>query len=162
MLINHHHPCALPLHSGLARVCGKSFCRMPIFPSIFPVLPKYPGPYQVGSTDVEIPLSESKKFDLIETSVETVLVRLFYPADSSAFTKKATPPTWLPQPSMEYAKGYADFLKLPILPAALAISLVVYNTTIPVIENAPPITPPSSRLPVMIFSHGLGGSRNTY
>src|SRR5204862_1099777 len=41
-------------------------------------------------------------------------------------------------------------------------SLIVYSTTIPVIEDAPPITPPSSRFPVMIFSHGLGGSRNAY
>ena len=135
---------------------------MAIFPSIFPVLPKYPGPYQVGSIDVEIPLSESRKFDVIETNVETILVRLFYPTESSVVTRKATSPTWLPQPSMEYAKGYANFLKQPILPASLAISLAVYNTTIPVIENAPPINPPNSRFPIMLFSHGLGGSRNAY
>ena len=135
---------------------------MAIFPSIFPVLPKYPGPYQVGSIDVEIRLSEPRKFDVIETNVETILVRLFYPTKSNALTKKAISPTWLPQPSMEYAKGYAEFLKLPILPASLALYLAVYNTTIPVIENAPPINPPNSQFPVMIFSHGLGGSRNAY
>ena len=135
---------------------------MAIFPSIFPVLPKYPGPYQVGSIDVEFPLSEPRKFDVIETHVETILVRLFYPTKSNVVTKKAASPTWLPQPSMEYAKGYANFLKQPILPVSLVISLAVYNTTIPVIENAPPINPPNSHFPVMIFSHGLGGSRNAY
>jgi platelet-activating factor acetylhydrolase len=135
---------------------------MAIFPTIFPSLPKYPGPYQVGSIDVEIPLSDFKKFDVTATSVETILVRLFYPADSTAGLAKATAPSWLPQPSMEYARGYAAFLKQPILPASLAISLAVYNTTIPATENAAPITPPNQRLPVMIFSHGLGGSRNTY
>ena len=135
---------------------------MAIFPSIFPVLPKYSGPYQVGSIDVEIPLTESRKFDLIETNVESILVRLFYPTNSNAVTKKIKSPTWLPQPSMEYAKGYANFLKQPILPASLAISLAVYNTTIPALENVPPINPPNSHFPVMIFSHGLGGSRNTY
>ena len=136
---------------------------MAIFPTIFPMLPKYPGPYQVGSLDVEIPLSESRKFDLIETSVETVLVRLFYPAESSGKGRKKAPaPSWLPQPSMEYAKGYANFLKQPVFPASLAIALATCNTQIPATENARPITPPDSRLPVMIFSHGLGGSRNAY
>jgi len=136
---------------------------MAIFPTIFPILPKYPGPFQVGSLDVEIPLSESKKFDVIETNVETVLVRFFYPAESSVNGgKKAAAPSWLPQPSMEYAKGYANFLKQPVLPASLVIALAMYNTQIPATENATPITPPDSRIPVMIFSHGLGGSRNAY
>jgi len=126
------------------------------------MLPKYPGPYQVGSLDVEIPLSDSKKFDVIETNVETVLVRFFYPADSASKGKKAAAPSWLPQPSMEYAKGYAHFLKQPVLPASLAIALATYNTHIPATENAHPISPHDSRFPVMIFSHGLGGSRNAY
>jgi platelet-activating factor acetylhydrolase len=136
---------------------------MAIFPSIFPILPKYPGPFQVGSLDVELPLSESKKFDIIETNVETVLVRFFYPADSSVNEgEKAAAPSWLPQPSMEYAKGYANFLKQPVLPTSLVIALAMYNTQIPATENAAPMTPPDSRFPVMIFSHGLGGSRNAY
>ena len=135
-----------------------------MFQSIFPALPKYPGPYQVGTIDIEIPLSESGKFDVTGTFVETVLVRLFYPAESIGATMKVpTYPSWLPQQSMEYAKGYANFFKLqPILPASLALNLALYYTVIPAMENVPPITPPKSRLPVMIFSHGLGGSRNTY
>src|SRR5277367_1553415 len=135
---------------------------MAIFPTIFPILPKYPGPYQVGSLDVEIPLPDSKKFDVIETNVETVLVRFFYPADSGARGKNAAAPSWLPQPCMEYAKGYANFLKQPVLPISLVIALATYNIHIPVTENAHPINSPDSRFPVMIFSHGLGGSRNAY
>src|SRR5438045_4516076 len=127
---------------------------MTVFTTIFPVLPKYPGPYQVGSIDLEIPLPESKKFDVIGTSVETILVRLFYPANLNGLGKKPISPSWLPQPSMEYAKGYASFLRQPVLPTSLAISLAVYSTTIPATENAPPISPPDGRLPVMIFSHG--------
>src|SRR5277367_1042275 len=114
---------------------------MAIFPTIFPVLPKYPGPYQVGSIDLEISLSESKKFDVIGTSVETILVRLFYPAKTNVIEKKSLSPSWLPQPSMEYAKGYATFLKQPVLPASLAISLALHSKTIPATENAPPISP---------------------
>ena len=135
---------------------------MAIFPSIFPALPEYPGPFQVGSIEVEFPLSEPKKFDVIDANVETVLVRFFYPADTSRLGQKAISPSWLPQPGLEYAKGYANFLKQPILPASLVISLAVYNTKIPVAENAPPMNPANSRLPVMIFSHGLGGSRSAY
>jgi platelet-activating factor acetylhydrolase len=139
---------------------------MPIFSTIFPTLPKYPGPYDVGTVDVEIPLppEKTKNFPVTETSVETVLVRFFYPADLSKVprNKRHASPSWLPQPSLEYAKGYANFLKQPIMPVSLAISLAVYNTHISAVENAPPLDPPVSRFPVMIFSHGLGGSRNAY
>ena len=147
---------------------------MAIFPTIFPQLPKYPGPYVVGSIEVEVPLQEPpRRFDLLDTNVETILVRFFYPAEpsyaantpsSSKRWAKQRParPLWCPQPVMEYARGYADFFKQPQTPAALAISLAVYNKQIPAFENAAPITPPHGRLPVMLFSHGLGGSRNAY
>lgn len=134
---------------------------MGIFPWIFPTLPKYPGPFSVGSLEVELPVAETKKFDAIDGNVETLLVRFFYPTDTSQL-KKATTPQWLPRPGLEYAKGYAGFLNQPILPAALALSLAVYSTTIPASENAPPVSPLDSRLPVIVFSHGLGGSRNAY
>jgi len=134
---------------------------MVIFPTIFPALPKYSGPYEVGSIDLEVPLEETKEFPVTETKSETILVRLFYPASTDGVRKST--PTWLPQPTREYAKGYASFLKQPVLPTSLAISLAVYNTTIPASEGAPPAKPqPNARLPVMIFSHGLGGSRNAY
>lgn len=137
---------------------------MAIFPSIFPTLPKYPGPFTVGSFDIEVPLSTCRKFDVTETSVETILVRLFYPCEKGGKAR----PSWLPQPRMEYAKGYAAFLKQPILPASLGIAMAVYNTTIPAIENAVPLQASSlpagagGKMPVMVFSHGLGGSRNAY
>jgi len=139
---------------------------MAIFPTIFPTLPKYPGPYDVGTFDVEIPLpaEKMKTFEATDTSVETVLVRFFYPADLSKAPpkKRFTSPPWLPQPALEYAKGYATFFKQPVMPTSLAISLFVWNTQITAVENAPPLVPPVSRFPVMIFSHGLGGSRNAY
>jgi platelet-activating factor acetylhydrolase len=135
---------------------------MAIFSSIFPALPKYPGPYTVGTIELEIPIKQTKNFDLIGTRVETVLVRFFYPAEISSLGNKATAPTWLPQPSAEYAKGYAIFLKQPVFPASHAIHLAVANKRISAIENVPPTEPSEGRLPVMIFSHGLGGSRNAY
>jgi len=135
---------------------------MPILSSIFPVLPKYPGPYQVGSIEVEVPLPEVKNFSLTETRVETVLARFFYPTNFSGSRKRIASPTWLPQPATEYAKGYAQFLKQHTFAVYLAIAFAVYNKTIPAVENAPPIIPSDSPLPVVIFSHGLGGSRNAY
>jgi platelet-activating factor acetylhydrolase len=41
---------------------------------------------------------------------------------------------------------------------------LLYYASIPVLKNAPVLTPTTSdrRWPVMIFSHGLGGSRNAY
>jgi platelet-activating factor acetylhydrolase len=135
---------------------------MAIFRNIFPLLPKYTGPYQVGSLELEVPLEGTKEWPITETVSETILVRLFYPTDDDDGVRRSSP-TWLPQPSREYARGYADFLKQPVLPTSLAISLAVYHTTIPASENAPPLRlDPDARLPVMIFSHGLGGSRNVY
>jgi platelet-activating factor acetylhydrolase len=138
---------------------------MAIFPNLglFPCLPSYPGQYQVGSIDLEIPLESPKHFQVLETTVETILVRFFYPLEENVIgKKKCTPPSWLPQPSMEYAKGYARFLKQPILPTSFVISFATYNTTIPAVQNAPPFSSSKTPLPVMIFSHGLGGSRNAY
>jgi len=66
---------------------------------------------------------------------------------------------------MEYAKGYANFLKQPVLPTSLAIAMTVYNTAIPAIENGVPAARENleaGKMPVMVFSHGLGGSRNAY
>ena len=133
-----------------------------IFPTIFPALPKYPGPYNVGTLELEVPLQETKEWPATETKTETILVRLFYPAENENGVRR-TSPTWLPQPTREYAKGYADFLKQPVLPTSFAISLAVCNTTIPALEHAQIIQPsPKSRFPIMVFSHGLGGSRNAY
>ena len=88
-------------------------------------------------------------------------MRMFYPCENGGKAR----PAWLPQPSMEYAKGYANFLKQPVMPTSLAIAMAMYNTAIPAIENgvpAPKENLEAGKMPVMIFSHGLGGSRNAY
>ena len=135
---------------------------MAIFSTIFPSLPNYPGPYEVGSIELEIPISEPRKFDLLQTKAETILVRFFYPTNNQSLSKGAVQPAWLPSPGLEYAKGYAKLFRQPLLPLSYAFSLLTCRATIPAIQNAPPLIPSGTGLPVMIFSHGLVGSRNTY
>jgi platelet-activating factor acetylhydrolase len=155
-------PCILHPLLGYIRLVGRLFRvrSMAILPAIFPALPKYDGPYAVGSVEVEVPLKESRDFEVLDTRAETILMRLFYPAED---TCAGTSPSWLPQPTREYIKGYADFLNTSRFAISLFLSLAMYNTTIPVSEGAEPISlNGNTRFPVMIFSHGLGGSRNGY
>ncbi|OJD34354.1 platelet-activating factor acetylhydrolase [Diplodia corticola] len=129
-----------------------------------PGFPEYSGPYKVGSFDVEIPVSELESpSPPPASSVSTVSFRVFYPCEPGA---KERAVRWIPSPQRGYVSAYARFLG-----AGSALAQVfaycpqfLYYTTVPVNRNARLLPPPtnSSRWPVMIFSHGLGGSRNAY
>ncbi|KAI1182111.1 phospholipase A2 [Nemania serpens] len=131
-----------------------------------PRFPEFTGPYKVGTVDVEVPVCELESPAPAPDNaadIETVQFRIFYPCDPSATGKRIT---WLPAPQRDYLSAYIKFLGVGAVLAEAASFLPrhLHYTTIPVIDNAPILQPttPNSRWPTMIFSHGLGGSRNAY
>ncbi|KAI0910691.1 phospholipase A2 [Ustulina deusta] len=131
-----------------------------------PRFPEFIGPYKVGTVDVEIPVCDLESPAPAPDHaayIQTIQFRIFYPCDPSATGKRIT---WLPTPQRDYLSAYIKFLGVGALLAEAAsfIPRHLHYTTIPVVENAPILKPqtPNSRWPTMVFSHGLGGSRNAY
>lgn len=128
-----------------------------------PYFPPYTGPYAVGSTDVEIPITELNSSSP-DDSICTIQFRIFYPCDADA--KSARGVRWLPKPQHGYTAAYSRFLGAGTALAGLIayFGSLLYFIEIPVLKNAPPLpaTTASKRWPVMVFSHGLGGTRNAY
>ncbi|KAI1205900.1 PAF acetylhydrolase [Annulohypoxylon truncatum] len=131
-----------------------------------PSFPEYTGPYKVGTADVEIPVSELDSPAPAPDNavdIETIQFRIFYPAHPEAQGKRIT---WLPAPQRDHLSAYIQFLGVGQL-VAQAVSFLprhLHYTYIPVVKNAPVLEPntPNKRWPTVIFSHGLGGSRNAY
>ncbi|KAI0380860.1 phospholipase A2 [Hypomontagnella monticulosa] len=131
-----------------------------------PGFTEYTGPYKVGTVDVEIPVSELESpapAPHNAAHIETVQFRIYYPTHPDAQGK---PISWLPAPQREHLSAYIQFLGVGQM-LAQAFSFIprhLHYTSIPVIKNAPVLDPntPNKRWPTVIFSHGLGGSRNAY
>ncbi|KAF2839396.1 hypothetical protein M501DRAFT_1016478 [Patellaria atrata CBS 101060] len=130
-----------------------------------PSFPPYTGPYDVGSVDVEIPATQITSPSLTpENAPATVAFRIFYPCRKP--TSPTRPVRWIPNPQRGFVSAFARFLGANSL-FANAIShfpQLIYHVTIPVHRNADILPAPNSskRWPMMVFSHGLAGSRNTY
>ena len=81
--------------------------------SPIPSLSTYPGPYSVGTEDLEIPLSSLPPSTLQsapDPAITTISFRIFYPcADSDQPQKK--PVYWLPEPQDEHFQAYARFMQ---------------------------------------------------
>lgn len=76
-----------------------------------PILPEYPGPLPVGSTEVEIPVSEipsPSPSPVPDPTISSIKFRVFYPTSSSSPSKYTIP--WLPQPQHLWLEAYASFL----------------------------------------------------
>ncbi|CEI69440.1 hypothetical protein FVEN_g6964 [Fusarium venenatum] len=134
--------------------------------SPIPAFPEYTGPYKVGTVDVEIPVSE---LEAPSTSpegsdkIQTVQYRMFYPAVSESNEKRIS---WLPNPQRQHLVAYTKFLGIgPMLSEFLSfLPRHLHYTTIPAHKNAKLLesSTENKRWPTMIFSHGLGGCRNSY
>ncbi|KAH8656598.1 platelet-activating factor acetylhydrolase-like protein [Tricladium varicosporioides] len=129
-----------------------------------PSFPNYSGPYKVGTIDVEIPVSELESpSPSPDVSISTVQYRIFYPCEPEAKGKTVN---WIPAPQRDYVAGYSRFLGAGSTLAEFIsfFPRLLHYISIPARKNAPLLQPPTSnsRWPVMIFSHGLGGSRNAY
>ncbi|KAK0752211.1 platelet-activating factor acetylhydrolase, isoform II-domain-containing protein [Schizothecium vesticola] len=133
-----------------------------------PRFPAYPGPHKVGTVDVEIPVDQlpsPPETPKEAAGIPTIQFRIFYPAvpDSAGH-----PITWLPAPQRLHLAAYSQFLgagpKLASLLSYLPRNL--HYITIPVHKNAtvlkPNTVPSQTRWPTVLFSHGLGGTRNAY
>ncbi|KAK9449161.1 platelet-activating factor acetylhydrolase [Limtongia smithiae] len=141
-----------------------------------PTLPPYPGPFAVGTVELEVPCPVPKAFPEIDSSVDTLLFRVFYPGVAPA-DGAGMHPHWFPDDRRTYLKNYITFLGYRASVASL-LSRVPYITDalIPAWENIPLLPPPQTvpdassaatppppkKWPVVIFSHGLGGTRNAY
>ncbi|PWW76444.1 hypothetical protein C7212DRAFT_357376 [Tuber magnatum] len=147
--------------------------------NLIPQLPTYPGPYDVGSFELEIPASSllepASKRSPPDTKVETVQFRVFYPAEKTDsanttgwFGGTATKPIrWLPEPyQREYLSGYARFMGVSSGFAEIVSYLprALYYISLPATANAQLLGGklPGFRFPTMVFSHGLGGTRLAY
>ena len=93
---------------------------------------------------------------------------------------------WLPRPRAQLCKGYAKFFRIPHFPVTAYIGATSMLTRVPAFRNArladgrpapagdkdgagggdgagaPTPEGRQSAFPCIVFSHGLGGSRNTY
>lgn len=150
-------------------------------------LPKTTGPFpNVGTIDIEIPC-EGHTSGVVNKEgepafeVSTVLFSLFYPTNEDAVSKTRHP--WVPKPLSLRGEGYArlaginNFLMNRIL--TFGVWSLVGSTEIPAQVDTPihgtvktyvdykaehPIDGDYGRpkFPVIVFSHGVAGSRTDY
>ncbi|KIW18883.1 hypothetical protein PV08_03172 [Exophiala spinifera] len=138
---------------------------IPSYLNPIPSLPKPLGPHKVGTTELEIPVSEIPSSSPVpDQRVATVKFRVFYPATESATLKKSSVP-WLPRPQRTWQQAYASFLGAnPRVSSFFSyLPFTINYTTLPALADAPLLSRDSPTLfPMAIFSHGLGGNFNTY
>ncbi|CCC13284.1 hypothetical protein SMACR_07063 [Sordaria macrospora] len=138
-------------------------------PSIVPAFPEYTGPYKVGAIDIEIPISEIGSVSATPNEadhIHTIQFRVYYPATPDTNNEGIT---WLPPPQRLAVWAYSQFLGLSSRVASVLSFLPrhLHYIKIPVHANATLLPPqsagnPQARWPTVLFSHGLGGSRNAY
>ncbi|TQS34902.1 hypothetical protein Golomagni_04696 [Golovinomyces magnicellulatus] len=131
-----------------------------------PRFSEFTGPFKVGTIDVEIPVSDldaPSSSGVSQVEIKTVHYRVFYPCEPGPIDKHTN---WLPHPQHLYLGAYSRFLGIGSTVASYLsyIPNPLSWIKIPAYENAPITKPntPTKQWPVMIFSHGLGGTRNAY
>ena len=127
-----------------------------------PSFPAYAGPYKVGSSEVEISTSEiPSESPVADSRITSIKFRVFYPTDSDASSKQSI--SWLPEPHKESTAGLLSFTGVtPKLQKMLSLfPNILSYVKVPAVRDAPLLSR-SSKSPVVIFSHGLGGNANSY
>lgn len=155
---------------------------------VFHSLPYYTGPYNVGYLEVELPATKPQTFSRIKREnkhalqLDTVLFSVYYPTVDNPETGARVP--WLPRPRVPTAHGYAKFFNIPNLPVTAYMAATCMFTKLPAFRNAKvaqvrPLAAADKdgaadrdgqqssgdgrlKFPVVVFSHGLGGSRTMY
>lgn len=137
------------------------------------------------------PISSLKRNGKPVLRMDTVLMGVYYPGDlrkeaeSKEGIKGMHRVDWMPRPRLATAKGYAKFLNIPEMPVTAYLACTTLFTKLPAFRNAKLASfwpdsvlheagPEGDRaresegdekrpkFPVIIFSHGLGGSRLCY
>lgn len=126
------------------------------------------GSHRVGVIDLEIPAREPRSFGGLllhdktpALQLDTVLMSVFYPTTPDANGPRMP---WFGRPMLDTASGYAKFGSLQGVKRFLLrpiMALIGGLTRVPAVFNAP-IASDVSPKPLVLFSHGLGGSRTTY
>eukprot|EP00618_Florenciella_parvula_P024530 CAMPEP_0119478178 /NCGR_PEP_ID=MMETSP1344-20130328/8034_1 /TAXON_ID=236787 /ORGANISM="Florenciella parvula, Strain CCMP2471" /LENGTH=384 /DNA_ID=CAMNT_0007512329 /DNA_START=186 /DNA_END=1337 /DNA_ORIENTATION=+ len=126
--------------------------------------PKPRGPHTVGTGNVTVPTVDG----------EPLRIQVYYPADPEASAGMPYAP-WLPSPRRAYAEAYAAFGGLHPFIRRLVV-WVFLGVHQGAKDMPPPLPWPSSKegepavagaadagaWPVVLFTHGLGGSATTY
>lgn len=126
-------------------------------------------PQTIGSVKIRLGKEEPKPALLLEEVAYTA----YYPADISSDTTKARKGVdWFIRPIRESLEGFSTFLGVPTWLLWPIVYLFGSLVKIPAYPNAPLLHPrnienkpgqtPSSKWPLVIFSHGLGGGRTAY
>ncbi|KAF8812247.1 hypothetical protein BYT27DRAFT_7132610 [Phlegmacium glaucopus] len=155
-----------------------------------PFLPRIQGRFPVGLTTFVTPVNPSRPIGSARLRnnirgrakdcpdhafiLEEVAFSLYYPADINAATSKKGVP-WFIRPIQESLRGFAAFSGLPswlLWPIAYFFAILL---KIPVYPNASLLSPSKAnssskdllgtvpaQWPLVIFSHGLGGTRTMY
>lgn len=131
--------------------------------------------------EIEIPVREPRSFSHITRhkqhllQLKTVLLTIYYPACTPQDHEKPSRQLWLGRSRLRVAQGYSHFAKLGSL--GVPAFLPVMFTKLPAYRNAPVSNRYPSDLetgeeaepsdhaptfPLMMFSHGLGGTRTAY
>lgn len=134
--------------------------------------------------EIEVPARDPRIFSEIKRhgqhllQLKTVLFTIYYPASPPEPGHKISRQLWLGRPRLSVAQGYSHFAKLGSL--GVPMFLPTMFTKLPAWRNAPLSdrlppkaesetepettkddgTPPT--FPLMIFSHGLGGTNTCY
>ncbi|RCI12194.1 hypothetical protein L249_0905 [Ophiocordyceps polyrhachis-furcata BCC 54312] len=143
-------------------------CLSRSIPPFAQPLPPYSGQYDVGSVDIEAPLSDAPRRISDVFDLESVLFTLYYPIPSSSSASASASARlrpWLERPVGPTARGYARLIGLDCAPVRWLLSLVLSVLAGPVRIPASvdvPLLSTDSRLPVVVFSHGMASSRSDY
>ena len=110
--------------------------------------PPCSGPFAVSCADI-----------ITKYGPDRLLLRLYYPTETEMKPTDRNKALWLSDP--EYATGYCNFLKFGLFSSVFRWLLsatrinAAWNLEFKLSERL-------KKLPVYIFSHGLGGNRTTY
>ncbi|KAF8076569.1 platelet-activating factor acetylhydrolase, isoform II-domain-containing protein [Lyophyllum atratum] len=140
--------------------------RFPVGATTF--LSRVPSPRPVGCIKLRNQQSDAPQSALI---LEEVAFTAYYPADASKLTKKGL--DWVIRPVKESLRGFVRFSKIPHWVLWPIVYLFGSLIQIPVYPNASLANPKEAassdkgeteieQWPLVIFSHGLGGSRTAY
>ncbi|KAL3106496.1 hypothetical protein niasHT_011873 [Heterodera trifolii] len=138
----------------------------PPFGNVLPLLAN--GPHAVGCADIM--LSEPSAASSSSADGVGLLARLFYPAassvvlptDPSTSSATMTPPALMRwRPDKEYVVGLANYQGMSMVKMNFFLDWIVGDKKSPVHWHAP-VVPGEQRFPLVIFSHGISGSRFVY